>query len=358
MYNPSPYDSGYDSSFSTASGPGQPHPLEATLTSTIRSTDISAISASQPSSWIGTDGPPPTTQDSDTATQPHTTPFNHHSQLYTSPHASNRCHLNPSRHKQYAYILPCLHTYARPPRTGTSPPDPYPSDGDDQLSTSSSPPPLMEASSDDDVYNRDPGISDDAKNANNRSFARTHTRLHLPHSDPPHPRALATTVFDIRVANHDSDSTPIYPDSSNSSDGDTPHYWPEVTHPSPPTPNSPPLATITERQLMDWTESQLPWNIFRQQISTYRDTPTSSPDHQDYIATSSPTVHTCTTMQHPMPTCSTLMVASPPSCAATHPGQPISSPFLHSSDDSTSTCHLHTATISTTPNLHPLPPPA
>ena len=30
---------------------------------------------------------------------------------------------------------------------------------------------------------------------------------------------------------------------------------------------------ITERQLMEWTESQLPWNIFRQQISTYRDTP-------------------------------------------------------------------------------------
>jgi hypothetical protein len=24
---------------------------------------------------------------------------------------------------------------------------------------------------------------------------------------------------------------------------------------------------------MEWTESQLPWNIFRQQISTYRDTP-------------------------------------------------------------------------------------
>jgi hypothetical protein len=88
------------------------------------------------------------------------------------PHASNRYHPNPSRHEQYAYILPCLHIYARPPRIGTSPPDPYPSDGDDQLSTSSSPPPLMEASSDDDnVYNCDPGISDDAQNAINRSFA-------------------------------------------------------------------------------------------------------------------------------------------------------------------------------------------
>ena len=30
---------------------------------------------------------------------------------------------------------------------------------------------------------------------------------------------------------------------------------------------------ITDRQLMEWIESQLPWNIFRQQISTYRDTP-------------------------------------------------------------------------------------
>jgi hypothetical protein len=69
---------------------------------------------------------------------------------------------------------------------------------------------------------------------------------------------MATIVFDIRVATHDSDSTPLYPDSSNSSDGDTPHYWPEVTNPSPPTPKSPPPATITERHLMEWTESQLP----------------------------------------------------------------------------------------------------
>ncbi len=126
---------------------------------------------------------------------------------------------------------------------------------------------------DDDAHIRDPGISDDAQNAITRSFARTHPRLHLPHSDPPRPSAMATIVFDIRVATHDSDSTPLYPDSSNSSDSDTPHYWPEVTNPSPPTPNSPPPATITERQLMEWTESQLPWNIFRQQIFTYRDTP-------------------------------------------------------------------------------------
>ena len=69
---------------------------------------------------------------------------------------------------------------------------------------------------------------------------------------------MATIVFNIRVATHDSDSTPLYPDSSNSSDGDTLHYWPEVTNPSPPTPNYPPPATITERQLMEWTESQLP----------------------------------------------------------------------------------------------------
>ncbi len=117
---------------------------------------------------------------------------------------------------------------------------------------------MEDSSDDDDAHIRDPGISDDAQNAITRSFARTHPRLNLSHSDPPRPSAMATIVFNIRVATHDSDSTPLYPDSSNSSDGDTPHYWPEVTNPSPSTPNSPPPATITERQLMEWTESQLP----------------------------------------------------------------------------------------------------
>ena len=127
----------------------------------------------------------------------------------------------------HTYSPALLHTYARPPHIGTSPPDTYPSDGDDQLSISSSLPPLIDASSDDDdVYNRNPEISDDALNAINRNFARTHTRLHLPHSDPPRPSATVTTAFDIRVATYDSDSTPIYPDSYDSSDSGTPHYCP------------------------------------------------------------------------------------------------------------------------------------
>ena len=215
----------------------------------------------------------------------------------------------------------------------------------------------MEASSDDDdVYNRDPGISDDAQNFINYSFARTHTRLHLPHSAPPRPSAMATTVFDIRVATHDSDSTPIYPDFSDSSDGDTPHYWPEVTNPSPPAPNSPPPVTITEGQLMEWTESQLPWNIFRQQISTYRDTPElSGPPRLHRDLPNRTYMH-----EHAAPYADTLDSFSRISAflRSDLPWSNYLTTLPHSSEDSTSTCHLHTATISTTQTLHPLRPPA
>jgi hypothetical protein len=218
----------------------------------------------------------------------------------------------------------------------------------------------MEASSDDDdVNNRDPGISYDAQNFINHSFTRTHTRLHRPHSAPPRPSAMATTVFYIRVvATHDSDSTPIYPaDFSDSSDGDTPHYWPEVTNPSPPAPNSPPPVTITEGQLMEWTESQLPWNIFRQQISTCRDTPEelSGPPrlHRDLPNRS------CM-YEHAAPYADTLDSFSRISAflRSDLPWSNYLTTLPHSSEDSTSTCHLHTATISTTQTLHPLRPPA
>ena len=86
-------------------------------------------------------------------------------------------------------------------------------------------------------------------------------RMHLPYSNPPRLTVAGHTVVDIRVAGHDYDSSSIYPDPSDSSDGDTPHYWLETTNPTPPTSNLPPPVMITDRQLMEWIESQLLWNV-------------------------------------------------------------------------------------------------
>ena len=66
------------------------------------------------------------------------------------------------------------------------------------------------------------------------------THGHPLFSNPPRLTAAGHTIFDIRVATHDYDSTPIYPDPSDSSDVDTPHYWPKTTNPTPPASNSPP----------------------------------------------------------------------------------------------------------------------
>ena len=127
MHNPSPYDSGYDSSFSTASGPGQPpssrgnsdiddqvdryirdqrvativmdSPLPAHNTPTPtppaplphNHIDITRTIALQHRTFAIIDnnaGPPPTTPDFDTATQTRTIPSNPHSQPYTLPQAS------------------------------------------------------------------------------------------------------------------------------------------------------------------------------------------------------------------------------------------------------------------------------
>ena len=141
------------------------------------------------------------------------------------------------------------------------------------------------------------------------------TRGHPLFSNPPRLTAAGHTVFDIRVATHDSDSTPIYPDPSDLSDVDTPHYWPKTTNPTPPASNSPPSVMITDRQLMEWIESQLPWNIFRQTILIFRDTPLSSADHPHYNATS-PTVPSCMNRQLPTPTHSTHLTVYPSSCTA------------------------------------------
>jgi hypothetical protein len=88
-------------------------------------------------------------------------------------------------------------------------------------------PSLIDASSDeDDFYNRDPAISDDARNAVYRRYAQMQNQI-----PAVPPRQL---TYDIRATTYDSDSTgtPIYPDESDEENLFL--YWPEHTTSSLP----------------------------------------------------------------------------------------------------------------------------
>ena len=322
MQNPSPYDSGYDSSFSTASGPGQPpssrgnSDIEDQVDRYIRDQRVATIVTDPPETthniplhpprmpWnpdhidisrfiaqahrtlAHTNGTSPSlTVDSENrgdndddiyVDEPTAcvTPTNPTAPLYTWHDMSHEDPRDPSRHTPYGYTISDPYNIVRPPRNQTSLPDPSDSDGDDSTSTSDSPPPLIAASSDDeDTSAHDPELSDDARNAINRRCAPLQNRNQPPYPYPQRLIAAGHRIFDIRATTHDSDSTPAYPGNSDSSDADTPHYWPEPTNPTPPPSNSPPPVMITDRQLLEWIESQLPWNIFRERIPTLRDTP-------------------------------------------------------------------------------------
>ena len=322
MHNPSPYDSGYDSSFSTASGPGQPpssrgnsdiedqvdryildQRVATIVINTVEATNNSQSQlprAPQPPGHIAISRfiahahrafardneifPTSTPHSDNHATndepiyvdeQPaHTIPDNPTAQLYTWSDMYHAVPLDSSRHAHYGYTISGPYNIVRQPRTLFPLPEPTDSDNADSTSSSASPPPLIDASSDEENPSQDPELSDDARNAITRRYAQLEIRIDPPHLYPPRPNAAGHRVFDIRVATHDSDSTPIYPDTSDSSDADTPHYWPEPTNPTPPLSNSPPPALINDRQLLEWIESQMPWNLFRYRIPTYRDTPT------------------------------------------------------------------------------------
>jgi hypothetical protein len=135
-------------------------------------------------------------------------------------------HRDHSRAAPYGHITFGPHNHVRQPSTQESTPDPTSSDSD--YSTSSSPPPLIEDSSDeDDQSGHHLEISDDTRNAIHRRYAQLQTSPHITYPNPPRILAVEHTVFDIRTATNDSDSTPIYPDPSDSSYGETPQYWTE-----------------------------------------------------------------------------------------------------------------------------------
>lgn len=288
MNNPSPYDSGYDSTYSNASGPGHPpssrgnSDMDEQVDRYIRDQRVATlIVEGKPPNR-----PPPTTPATPAqlrdaaqhhrsiatyhqllASNPRTTPPIPHVQLIPRFDMSYEDHLHPSRHVPTEHITSGLHNHARQQRTPNIPPDPTPSDGDEQSSTSSSMPSLIDASSDEDnFYNRNPAIADDARNAINRRYTQMQTQ-------PPEAPPGDQPPYDIRVATYDSDSThtPIYPDDSD--EENTALYWPERTASSPPRTPDPNPTVLSTVNLTQWSTSQQPWHRFRMNLYDLCDLP-------------------------------------------------------------------------------------
>ena len=211
LNNPSLYDSGYDSAYSNASRPG--HPPSSRGNSDIDDHVDRYLHDQRVAILVVEDTPPIDSPPTTLATQARLREASQHHRRIATYHQLTQTSSPVDlilRHVVRGSPRPfsprALRRY-RPTTTHTNAPsDPAPSDGDDQSTTSSPMPSLIDASSsdEDDYFNRDPAISDDTRNAINRSYARMQSRSpSAPPGQPP---------FDIRVATNDSDSTrtPIY----------------------------------------------------------------------------------------------------------------------------------------------------
>jgi hypothetical protein len=243
MHNPSPYDSGYDSNFSTASGPG--HPPSSRGNSDIDD-QVESYIRDQRVATIVHDTNPPALTTFPTPTQPNPSP---------SPRDTNRelLHINNNR-----AIAAYHHALANDPNFDEPPPLIPDSDTDDDSDEEDDPTaatPIDQLTSPPTA----PPLTDDEQN----QLRRTHPfgTSHTPHTTT----SGHLLTFEVRTATHDSDSTPIYPNNSDS-DEDHPGYWPEHRDNTPPPSNSPPPAAISDSQLADWVQSQLPWHEFRHSI--------------------------------------------------------------------------------------------
>ena len=269
MQNPSPYDSGYHSNFSTASGPGQPP-------SSRGNSDID----DQVEHYI---------RDQRVATIANILPY-HASQDTTNQPTPHPRHLNPYQFDIPRAIAEHYLAIANAPDTDHPPPLIPDSDTEDEADI-------------DDTHSVPTLIRLDADSQPNVAHA-----IDLPIAQPPAPplfdderynlrrnytfwishppcRAVygSTMVFDIRTATNDSDSTPVYHENS---DDNHPGYWPERRASTPPLHNSPIAATISDAQLADRVQPQLPWHEFRHRIPDLTDKPDAlcaPPPHQPLI---------------------------------------------------------------------------
>ena len=274
MHNPSPYDSGYDSTFSatTPSSHGNSDIDDHQVDRYIRDQRIATL-------LLNDDSPPPQPPTIEpTSGNYHTTTHrdrnialfhrliaNLPAHTITDPHLhasaqdyiSDIAHSNTANHAALNQLPPVAHNVYTSSTT------------DDPRTPRDTPPQLVEDSSDDsdpeDDYPPPPlhTLTDDECNA-----ARRHGRILI-----PRPRAAAPghLLFDIRTATYTSDSTASHPDPSD--DEDYPPYWPAYEQPSPPRPNSTTLCDITTDQLAQWTSTQLEWHTFRRRIPALSETP-------------------------------------------------------------------------------------
>jgi hypothetical protein len=152
MNNPSPYDSGYDSTYSSASGPG--HPPSSRENSDMDE-QVDRYLHDQRVATLIVEGmpptnPPPTTPAAQArlhaaaqhyhrlatyhqllSSLPRTTPPNPQAQPtpWSNPPYEN--HIDSSRHAPSGYTISGIHTYVRPQRSPDSPSEPAPSDSED-----------------------------------------------------------------------------------------------------------------------------------------------------------------------------------------------------------------------------------
>jgi hypothetical protein len=290
MHNPSPYDSGYDSTYSRASGPGNPPSshgnsdiddqadryIRDQRVATLIINDEDSTPPALPTTVLSPESYHTTTHRDRNIALAHRLIAQLPAYTRNDPrlHASALDYISVIAHSNPAY--PVAHIHPTPVAHNTYPSNPS--------TPSDTPPPLVEDSSDDSSED----ASDDASpppplhtlTDDEWNTMRRHGRILI-----PRPRTVAPghVLFDIRTATHTSDSTASCPDPSD--DEDYPPYWPAYEPPSPPRPSSPTPCDITTAQLTHWTTTQLEWHTFRRRIPELSQTPdelcSAPPIHRD-----------------------------------------------------------------------------
>ena len=288
MHNPSPYDSGYDSTYSRASGPGNPpsshgnSDIDDQADRYIRDQRVATLLLNDEDAL-----PPPMPTTASSLESSHTTTHRdrnialYHRLIATLPaYITNDPQLHATARD---YISEIVHSIpANSAAQNTTPPVEHTTYPSNPSTPGDTPPPLVEDSSDDSDPDDDTtppppvqALTDDELNT-----MRRRGRILIPRPRMVTPGHL---LFDIRTATYTSDSTASCPDPSD--DEDHLPYWPAYEPPSPPHPHSPTPCDITTAQLTQWTTTQLEWHTFRRRIPELSETPDelcgAPPIHRD-----------------------------------------------------------------------------
>ena len=257
MTNPSPYDSGHDSSYSNASGPGHPPSsrgnshLDDQVDRYIRDQRVAPSSPTTPPQ-TGLPYLNHTLPNNATATSPsfiaslptYRVPSTLDPALFATARAyiSDIAHSDPAHQVIYStlptrfrnLVLTNVPTASDLPTTNTAPYLDYPYI--DPLP----PPPLVQDPTGDDEPPPLITLTDDEHNI-------------LTHRHHPRPTQTTNTpddhlLFDIRVTKHTygSDSTPPYPELDDASDEEHLPYWLAQAPPTPPLAAPSPPANLTD----------------------------------------------------------------------------------------------------------------